>query len=117
MAKSVAAATPMPGGGLRMEASRAARAPKKHHIDHISIHKAKGGVTVRHHHAYTPGMGQSAPDKDHVFTNDQFDSHLVPHMRRHLGMKKADASGVEPGANGGDGPEIAAAAAPDPADA
>lgn len=95
MAKSVKAPTaePMVGGGLRMEASRSERAPKKRHIDHVSIHKAKGGVTVRHHHTYMPGVG-SEPDKDHVFTNDQFHSHLVPHLQRHLGMKKADDAAV-----------------------
>lgn len=76
-----------------MTASRSARGSKTRHISRMEIEpSANKGLTIRHHYASGPDQPYMEP-KAHVFTRDQFHSHVVPHMARHLGVPKGEGGG------------------------
>lgn len=95
-AKASDAASPSPsvvsmGGVNSMTASRADQqaAAAKKHITKMTIERAANkGYSVTHHY------DDYSSSKPHVFTRDQFHSHMAPHLRRHLNApKEVGASG------------------------
>ena len=102
----------MIGGGEQVTMSGAERrkASGKKHIREMRILPAKNkGLTIEHHFASGPDQPYQEPES-HVFSKDQFHSHVIPHIAKTLGMPKAAPAGEPDGDEGAPAGAAAAAA-------